>query len=55
MVRFRVKTKSVYDISMKMQKLLNCNSNEWKILYASRLKMEAENAEATTRFAISYP
>ena len=52
MVRFRVTTKSVYDISTKKQKLLNHNSNKWKILFASRLKMEAENAEAT-RFAIS--
>ena len=48
MIRFRVTTKSVYDIIMKKQKLLNCNTNKRnKILFASRLKMEAENVEAT--------
>jgi hypothetical protein len=36
---------------MKKQKLLNYNSNKWKVLLASRLKMESENAEGT-RFAI---
>jgi len=36
---------------MKKQKLLNCNSNKRKILFSSRLKMEAENAEVT-RFVI---